>query len=190
MKRGRSGGSKTGGTGDVKPNILTLSTGTAGAVAQYVTSSVALPVPRFGSQKNLSTIFELLAVDWYLQLENIADTTSTDWAWLSTAITRSDAETSTLATLVADVADPRAFAVCIVGKTFTTSGAGVQEMPIHIDLTDNNGNGFLIATDRLNITSGNAGGAAAGTTFAKILYRLVNVGVEEYVGIVQSQQGN
>lgn len=191
MKRGRSGGSVTGGTGDVKPQQLTLTTGTAGAVDDYVTALLPLPVPRFGSQgKDQATIFEILWVDWYVGLEDATDVASSIWAFLNTATTRSDGETSTTATLLADVLDPRSFAVFIRNKFLTTSGQGIQDYPFHMDMTDNNGNGYLVATDRLAITCGAAANTAAISAMAKVAYRLVNVGLTEYIGIVQSQQGN
>ncbi len=61
-------------------------------------------------------------------------------------------------------------------------------MPIVIDTTDTDGNGILVATDRLFIVGGNLSGIVAATYVAKIMYRLVEVGITEYVGIVQSQQ--
>jgi hypothetical protein len=178
----------TRGTGDVKPQIMTISTGVAGGLDDYVTSQAQLPVPRFGAQRNLATLFELLWVDWYIANQNLADTLVTEWAFLSTSVSRQDADTSTLATLQEDIDDPRTIAMAIKNVVFTTSGASEVSMPKRIDLTDSNGNGFLIATDRIVITQGSVGNVAAAGSTAKIGYRLVNVGVQEYVGIVQSQQ--
>jgi len=64
-----------------------------------------------------------------------------------------------------------------------------QQFPIHIDLTDQNGNGMLIATQTIVVNGGNTSGTAATarTYTAKVLYRLIEVGIEEYVGIVQAQ---
>jgi hypothetical protein len=55
------------------------------------------------------------------------------------------------------------------------------------DCTDGAGHGVLVATDTLYCQL--AGGASWATSFnAKILYRLKNVSLAEYIGIVQSQQ--
>ena len=62
-------------------------------------------------------------------------------------------------------------------------------MPIHIDTSDGQGNGILVATDRIVLITGDVGGAIVGTTACKILYKTIEVGIQEYVGIVQSQQG-
>ena len=70
---------------------------------------------------------------------------------------------------------------------FVTSGLNVLIMPLRLDLTDKNGYGQLVATDRLNL-SGTAVGQAAATSFVwRIYYRYVTVTVEEYIGIIQSQ---
>lgn len=188
-KRSRtSGGSLTGGTGDIKPQIFTLSTGTQGATDDYVTDRIPLPVPRIGTMKTKATIFEILWVDWYLSPEGSRVVPITQWAFLSTVTTRSDGDASTLATLAEDLNDPRSFAVAVLMSADDTSGGGFFTMPKHIDLTDDNGNGILVATDQIVITGGSLSATAAGQFICKVGYRLVNVGITEYVGIVQSQQ--
>jgi len=195
MKRRRtdarksSGGSVTGGTGDIKPQLLTVTTGSAGAADDYTTASIALPVPRFGGSKNKATIFEFLWVDWYLGMQDVNDVISQKWCWLSTAPTRAAAETSTLTTSVEDVLDPRAFGFVFTQRSQTTSGILSYDFPIRVDLTDQNGNGYLVATDKLVVTAGAVANTAGIDTVGKIAYRLVDVGIEEYVGIVQSQTG-
>ena len=61
-------------------------------------------------------------------------------------------------------------------------------LPISIDMSDGLGNGTLIATDRIFVIGGSANNASVGSVTGKILYRMRLVGIEEYVGIVQSQQ--
>jgi hypothetical protein len=58
------------------------------------------------------------------------------------------------------------------------------------DITDNAGNGVLVATDSIVFGMGNTGVTFGGTAnmSARILYRWKNVGLQEYIGIVQSQQ--
>jgi len=183
------GGSYTGGTGDIKPQILTFATGVAPAVAQYVTNQLAFPVPRFGTSSKKATITEILWVDWYIGLADLGDTSQTQLAFLSTnAGIRSDGDACTSATFTADVIDPTVFAAVMDNITLTTSGSTKHMLPIRVDLTDQNGNGLLIATDRLAIYGGNIGGTNASDYIAKIAYRLVDVGIEEYVGILASQQ--
>ncbi len=188
-KRARtSGGSVTGGTGDIKPQYLTLNTGVT-AVDDYTVNQVALPVPRFGTMKTMATIMELLSVDWYINIVDAGDIAKADWAYFTTSTTRQDGETSTLATAATDVEDPQTFGFVLVSKEQATAvGINTQIFPTHIDFTDQNGNGILVATDRLFVVGGNVAGTAAGNYTAKLKYRQVNVGITEYVGIVQSQQ--
>ena len=183
----RGGGSRTGGTGDIKPQIFTGTSGTAGAVDDYVVGSLQLPVPRFGTQRSRATVFEVLSVQWFVGNRD-SDTTATHFAYLSTVALRSDGDTSTDATFVTDIQDPRVFAPVFIDRSFTTSGGSTLISPVQVDLTDKNGNGIIIATDRLFVTYGNSNGSVASEAVVKILYRMVNVGVQEYIGIVQSQQ--
>ncbi len=188
-KRARtSGGSVTGGTGDIKPQYLTLNTGVT-ATDDYTVNQVALPVPRFGTMKTMATIMELLSADWYINLVDSNDADKTDFAFLTTSTTRQDADTSTLASAATDVEDPQTFGFVMVNH-FQVTAVGISSFsqPIHIDFTDDNGNGILVATDRLFVVGGNVGGTAAGNYTCKLKYRQVNVGITEYVGIVQSQQ--
>jgi len=183
-------GSKTGGTGDVKPQILTLTTGLPQAIDTYTVDQSILPVPRFGPTASKATIFEVLWVHWYLAIRDVADGLFTKWAWLSTITGRSTGDVASLASAEGDVAEPRTFAFVLQNRTIIVQGSSSIQYPIVIDLTDRNGNGILIATDRIVITSGQFANTALGGTIAKIGYRLVNVGIKEYVGIVQSQQGS
>lgn len=100
-----------------------------------------------------------------------------------------EAETATVGSFAVDAVSPLNFAMAIRNRVQTTSGASAVTMPIHIDMTDGAGNGFLVATDRMFIYGAGVGNSVAGTYIAKILYRLVEVGITEYVGIVAGQQG-
>ena len=188
-KRARmEGGSVTGGTGDVKPQILTLTVDRASAQDQYATNQVALPVPRFGTVKDRATVVEILSCDWYLNILNQGDANSTDWGFLSTNSNRTTSSTSTAASQREDVEDPLTFAMTSVVTGLNTNGMLVKQWPLHYDLTDNNGNGMIVATDRIFIVIGNVGAGLGTSGTCKMKYRLVNVGITEYVGIVQSQQ--
>ena len=178
----------TGGTGDVKPQLMTFqSTGTS-ATTVYDVSQIQLPVSRIGQSKSRATVFEILKVWWYIGLEDVADAAAYYWAFLTTATNRVTGGTSSLATLGADLNDPRVVSLVHENKTITTSGQIVEMKPVVMDLTDSNGNGVLVATQSLSLVHSGVGQATATNATAKILYRLVNVSIEEYVGIVQSQQ--
>jgi len=124
-----------------------------------------------------------------LNLEDLGDNQFSQIGFLSTVINRVEGETCTVASMSVDAISPLNFAIAVYNRTLTTSGTAISQFPFHIDLTDGAGNGFLVATDRMFIYGGGAGNAVAGRYTAKILYRLVEVGITEYVGIVGGQQG-
>ncbi len=181
-----SGGSLTGGTGDVKPQVITIALVNSTLVDQY--SSLVFSVPRIimGSV-NSATIMELLKVWFYVGLENTADEAFTTVGALSTTFIRAQDSTVTLANLAGNAVFPTVFAYTVQRLNVSTNGGNTSTFPMTIDLTDNNGNGVLIATDQLFVTTGMLGNAVVSDSVVKILYRMVNVGITEYVGIVQSQ---
>ncbi len=188
-KRARSsGGSLTGGTGDVKPQVMTITTPLSTAIDTYSIVQAALPVPRFGTMKTKATIIELLQVRWFLNLRDINDSTHLSWAYLATSTNRNTGDASTNITMAEDCAQGSSLAFAAVFYSLVTSGQSTRVYPITIDLTDNNGNGVLIATDKIFVVEGSVAAAAVSQTHCKITYRQVNVGITEYVGIVQGQQ--
>jgi len=190
MKRARtSGGSVTGGTGDIKPQVLTIGTSASAGTDDYSVAQVNLPVPRFGTMKTKATVFELLKIEYYPRIADTVSVTKIYACFLATQALRAQSDTCTAATLAADVLDPVVFAYVLQANTLTTSGDTGIHYPLSIDMTDQNGNGYVIATDRLFFHVGSVGDTTVGTSAAKLTYRLVNIGITEYVGIVQSQQG-
>jgi len=186
-KRRTSGGSVTGGTGDIKPQYLTIAV-TAGAVDDYAVFAASVPILRPQSGVEEATVVELLSVDYYLGIQNYADNTSIDFAFLTGNTDRSSADTSTLASYGQDVTRPQTFAGVLRARGLATSGAQVWEDPITYNFTDDNGNGMLFAGDLLTLVYGNVGGATAGECVAKVKYRFSRVPLIEFIGLVQQQQ--
>jgi len=71
--------------------------------------------------------------------------------------------------------------------TVTTSGATVDVEPYEFRYDTGGGKGFLIATDSIFANIQGSSQATPVTAGFKILYRFVEVGLEEYIGIVQQQ---
>jgi hypothetical protein len=73
-----------------------------------------------------------------------------------------------------------------------TAGGSVSQPQCDIfqvmDLTDGAGHGILIATDSIFIAVSETGYTGPNNIAVKIMYRLVEVGLQEYIGLVQSQQ--
>jgi len=74
--------------------------------------------------------------------------------------------------------------------SFTAGGTAwtTETEPYHDDLTDGAGHGVLVATDQIYCQISSSSTGAAQTCAGKIWYRWKNVGLAEYIGIVQSQQ--
>lgn len=69
---------------DINPQYLTLFH-TSAAVDDYTASQSALPVTRIGASKNKAMVFEILSVDWYIDVDRITIFLDvTRWAFLST----------------------------------------------------------------------------------------------------------
>lgn len=173
---------------DVFPQILTVSTNDVGAVDDYIVQQFSLPVNRVVTGRaGRAQVIELLWVDYFPGMRNVADTTSTTVAYLTSGSLRTNSDTCTVITIAEDVSHPLTIAPVVINRSFTTSGAASTVYPIRVNLTDTAGNGTLVATSRLDLVFGDVDGAAVSACTAKICYRIVTVGVTEYVGIVQSQ---
>lgn len=73
------------------------------------------------------------------------------------------------------------------GTQLITSGAVMDVVPIYHDLSDGAGNGILVATPQLFLGAVSIGQSGAMSAGVKLLYRYVDIPIEEYVGIVSSQ---
>lgn len=178
---------RTATTGDINPQYLVADV-VLPAFNDYAVGTFNLPVARIGGAKNKAVVFEILGVDYYMGVEDMADTTHSLIAFLSTAPARSNGETSTLATFGVDFARQQNIAPVFMHRGFEgVSGGMVINMPYHVDTTDSSGNGILVGTQSLTLTYGDVDSTLVSSCSVHILYRLVEVGIQEYVGMVQSQ---
>lgn len=185
MKRSRTGEILTGGTGDVSPQWLQLGSITTTGDAQVSEEQVTLPVNRFSARKGKSIVIELLAVEFgypaFDQNPAAGGAVSTANSWLST-----------IALNGGNFASPRVvqWGRMVSRGAFTAGGSyfAVENAPERFDMTDGAGHGTLIATDSIFWGCYTGGFAGATTFFCRLLYRFKEVTLEEYIGIVQSQQ--
>lgn len=179
-KRGKmSGGSVTGGTGDVKPQIMTINS-TQTAADTSTQTEFLVPVTKIPTSER-ATIIEILKIYWYTVITSAP--AEADHAVIGTLSTR-----STVMTLPGMIQDTSVIDGFFFRRLISTSGVIAYDTPLVHDMTDSNGNGILVATDSLFIQNVSSATGAANTITCRILYRYVNVGIMEYVGIVQSQQ--
>src|SRR3546814_5469238 len=71
---------------------------------------------------------------------------------------------------------------------FRSAGFALTSRVNEFDLTDGSGRGILVATGSLYLNLNTVNTGRINYVHAKIIYRLKNVTLQEYVGIVQSQQ--
>ncbi len=177
----------TGGSGDVKPQIMSINFQQPLADTSF-SKSVNMPTARIGAQKDRATIMEVLKVWWYV-MDNKNQNSDT-WIYLSTKSLQ--AAGTAAQTLVADgarhFAQPSVVASHFTSNTTTTTGGRSTHGPFEQDLTDGSGNGVLIATDKIFFEGNGDQQGVVQVYGVKVLYRLYDASIMEYVGIVQSQQ--
>lgn len=193
----RKGDSLTGGTGDVNPQFFRF------FCTQPVSDNNAiqpfpLPVQRLEKKDGQAMVMEVLKVQWDLPtLFSGAGSTT----FLSGYLTTKDPQLPAATALTpAQEANFRNQGIVIDYKnrqiltsvTGTPSTMVIEEPPWN-DLTDGDGHGILVATDNIFVIcisqlSTTTPTSVPNTVTGKIMYRWKNVSVQEYIGIVQSQQ--
>lgn len=172
---------------DVFPQILSITTNDLPDVDDYVVQQFSLPVSRVGTSSRMATVVEILWVDFYMGLKDGTDTSTVKAAFLTTGTLRSSGESCTPTTLAEDVSHPVTMAFALQRNILSTNGGFVVKKPIRVDLSDGAGNGTLVATNQMDLIYGDVSGTSVSGCTAKICYRIVDVGLEEFIGIVQSQ---
>lgn len=186
MKRARSD-SLTGGTKDVNPQFISGIV-TETAANTFTSVQIALPVVRpMASSSNKTTIVEFLKIycDFPdLDLDAAAATSRLMVFTISTVAVTSGTNGLDNTRVIMRIEHS-------VRNAFTAAGSAmldVQNNPRVIDLTDGAGHGVLVATDSMFVAFATSGFTAATSVAWKVLYRFKDVGLTEYIGIVQSQQ--
>jgi len=185
MKRGRSGDVLTGGSGDVNPQWFTLPPATTSAANTFTEIQTPLPVQRFNQKSGKSLVMEILQAHVFLG----------EWDANPAALGSSASIVYQLGT-IAQLAVSNSLPQNILGVgrnwrgAFTAGGSyeAASDNPIQVDLTDGAGHGLLVATDAIFQDVNTLGFAGAATVQARLLYRWKEITLQEYIGIVQSQQ--
>lgn len=186
----RYGESLTGGTGDVNPQTYTIVANLPVADGSDV-AAFPVPIPRYPGGADRAVIMELLGVSWYLS-GLVPTFANGDTYQLTAAITTDPAKPTTGQSIVANPRSLSVFrrhytSVQATAVGFTVFSPVLEE---YDDLTDKAGHGILVATDNIYLSSSVAltnYGAPLNAT-AVLNYRMKEVGLKEYIGIVTSQQ--
>jgi len=187
MKRGRpsKGDQLTGGSGDVSPQWFVFNTLTQTTANTFIEANVAIPVQRLFVRGKKSLVMELLKVQFSMS----------SWDSNPTAggsIGQIQSQLSTASIGASNNASPQVLAYAAQNYKGAFTAAGSYETvvisPTVIDCTDGAGHGVLVATDNLFYGVNTAGYAGVASSTIRLLYRWKEVSLEEYIGIVQSQQ--
>jgi len=189
VKRRRYDGSLTGGTGDVNPQWLKK---TADAATTTTFATTTIPSPRFRYPQDAShqQVIEILRVIWAMDPGTFGITDGAAGTFRATLSTKSYATTEP-ATSDGNLIDRFSY-----GVASATGGVGdaaiTGEMRWEHDLTDSQGHGILVATDNMYLGTITTNTAYPFTSATKVCvwieYRVKDIGVMEFVGIVTSQQ--
>jgi len=184
-KRSRGADVLTGGSKDVNPQYYNL-LNTMVAANTFREGAFPTPIPRSKVTGERVTVMEVLKVFF-----NMGEADANPAAGGSVISITAQLSTASIAAGI-NTDDPRVFAFCqkVVRGAFTAAGSYgmTSSEPYVYDLTDGAGHGVLVATDNIFFGINSSGYTAASSANVKILYRMKDVSLAEYIGIVQSQQ--
>ena len=180
--------------------------------AQHAVRGFPLPVPKFSASLNKSVVVELLGVQWEMDsptVPNISGVINSVMYSVSSAAYPTGSG-GTWASFVGNSSALSLFRKSIGFVSFPGSGTTNETPPVlssfegggaqiydfnlseYDDLTDEAGHGLLVATDNiyLNVWLDSTGAQVINNpaVVAILHYRLKEIGLQEYIGLVQSQQ--
>lgn len=167
----------TGGTGDVNPQWFTLNATQSGADAT-TTDSFPIPVQRLPSGRG-AQVMEIFTVVWWPGNTVVSAASNT----ITLSVTTRNFGTT--AVPLNDASQIARFRRSIT--TSTAVGHMVNDEPYVMNLTDGAGHGILVATDSIFVQLVSTTTSQTVDAVVRLFYRWKNVGLAEYVGIVQSQ---
>ncbi len=159
---------------DVFPQFMSFSVGETTANT-FRSVRIQLPVARQPGAKKI-TVIELLQVIMAIEGEEFANGD----IWDVGLGFRNEAT-------MPELSDPNLFYRTQRRITTITSGTAVTEEPSIQRYDTGGGKGFLLATDSIFAMVSSTSMAAAITAHFKLLYRFVEIGLQEFIGIVQQQ---
>ena len=187
----------TGGTKDVNPQWFPMLSQQSAPDAT-TTTQFPIPIQRLKQDSDRSQVMEILKVSWDIPQVNALASTGFFFEAAISTVNPGATLASPATTLSVNQFNARGNTVDYIARTIlgplgVTSADISQDDPVIHDLTDGDGHGILVATDFIYLTmiTQLVGLTATGTAqqmLAKVLYRWKEVSLQEYIGIVQSQQ--
>lgn len=162
---------------------------TQSAANALSSTEVSLPVVRVPSSGRV-TIVELRSIKW--GFASTTTPTAVDGENICVGISTASLDSNPAANLtpLLIMTDPTTVwfdrHAC---RVVTSGGAYLTDIAWQEQLLDHDGHGILVATDSIFFHVYTAAFAIAHTIVFKLGYSFVDVGLSEYIGIVQSQNG-
>lgn len=183
-KRGYRRDTLTGGSKDVNPQWMTLSA-TQTAADTFTQVQTQIPIQRL-QNAGRAQVMEVLKIIFMSGAFPVAGAAQNIMEYQAALTTKTFAAAVTWA-------EPTCFAIYNKSRTasFTAAGTGMEGFefePYTVDMTDGAGHGILIASDNIFLQVSSAATGQVNASQIKIIYRWKDVSIQEYVGIVQSQQ--
>lgn len=151
------------------------------AANAFTTASITLPIVSggFGAGGGRRTILEFLWIKVFVQgTDLLANADDYQVSFTSGATP----------TAISDWSNPDTIAfVTQTAHVGANPGSLLTTQQHRVDLQSADGHGQLVAVANINVSADSGGMAAALQIRWRIYYRFVNVPIEEFVGIVQSQ---
>ncbi len=159
---------------DVYPQYMSFNIVESG-LNTLTTQRIQLPIARRPGAKKI-TVIEVVEIGC-----DIPNSDGGNGDQVTVALTFRDETT------MPTYSDPNVFFRYNFLTAFVTSGSTIKYMPYLQRYDTGGGKGFLVATDSIFVMVQGTSQASALTAHFKILYRFVEVGLEEYIGVVQQQ---
>ncbi len=172
-KRARVGRLIDGGSGDINPQMLFAAVTETSA---NTFTQVEIPVPRFHygrAGSNTAQILELLKVRFF---NAFLDGATGDQFSMQV--------TKTSQTAMLSPANPNLIARVNMQYVVVTSGSMLQKTFEIDDLTDGAGHGLLVGGNSVFVGIEGTSLAAAKTAQFQLQYRMKNINIQEYVGLL------
>jgi hypothetical protein len=177
----------TGGTGDVNPQQLFVVVA-QGSIDSSETVEVPLPIPRLSNAKpGRAIVLEVLKIhttlDPIFRIDPLVASQCTQFVSIGTDL-------GNLAVNSTTVFFRREINQITSSTSVSGAGGGFAAVSSTewADLTDGAGHGYLVATDSIGVRYDSVATGVQTSCQIRLFYRFKEVSLQEYIGIVQSQQ--
>lgn len=180
-------GSLTGGTGDVNPQWFNMGAGAVSNAATWAEASQTIPRDIFVQGGNSKIVMEILKVQFILTGTTTVSVGANGNTRMYLSTTSWAAAEPTLVQQTGRVVAKKSAQHIYIG---TSTGGAAEELEAIVDVTDGAGHGVLVAVDTLyvGVIGTASSGLSGGNVSARILYRWKKIGVNEFLGMIESQR--